>query len=493
MYKLLLGGSPCTYWSIAQSKNRETEPNGLGWELFKNYLIAREKYNPDYFLYENNFSMDNKIRDEITRQLGVEPIMINSALVSAQSRKRLYWTNIPNVQLPKDKGIFLKDILESGTNLTQDGRSYCLTATYSGACASNTIERNQRTMIAEPTCVAQRGRYSESGNRSKKISDSEIEQYYEARSDGKTNTLTTVIKDNGVAEPVILQNSHGFNKGGIKTRKAPTLTANGDYTHNNRVIDPIPLNDDKGKCRTIKAQYQNTAIANTQYSSTFGASMVAEPLRIGDCGRGSQGTRIYSHAGKSVTLCGQGGGLGAKTGLYAIPTNSETTSRQIYEVRNGEITVKKKTYPIKLKDGFYIIRLLTVAECKRLQTVPEDYIMPCSNSQNYKMLGNGWTVDVIAHILSYIPDISKSDVEVLSMYDGMSCGHIALDKLGANVNNYYATEIDKYAIKTTFKNYPKTVFLGDAFNVRKDDFKIEPPTVERKEIKQVSGEQLSIF
>lgn len=82
MLKLLLGGSPCTYWSIAQSKHRETEPSGLGWELFKNYLIAKDKYNPDYFLYENNYSMDNKIRDEITKQLGVEPIMINSALVS---------------------------------------------------------------------------------------------------------------------------------------------------------------------------------------------------------------------------------------------------------------------------------------------------------------------------------------------------------------------------------------------------------------------------
>lgn len=97
MIKLLLGGSPCTYWSIAQKNHRETEPSGQGWELFKNYLIARKKFKPDYFLYENNYSMDNKIRDEISKNLGVEPIMINSALVSAQSRKRYYWTNIPGV------------------------------------------------------------------------------------------------------------------------------------------------------------------------------------------------------------------------------------------------------------------------------------------------------------------------------------------------------------------------------------------------------------
>ena len=79
------------------------------------------------------------------------------------------------------------------------------------------------------------------------------------------------------------------------------------------------------------------------------------------------------------------------------------------------------------------------------------------------------------------------------MYDGMSCGHIALDKLGCNVVNYYATEIDKYAIKTTFANYPDTIYLGDAFNVRKDDFKIEPPKVNKQEISDVSGNQLTLF
>lgn len=103
--KLLIGGSPCTHWSIAQTKHRETEPSGLGWELFLNYLIAREKYRPDYFLYENNKSMSPAIRAQITRELGVEPILINSALVSAQSRQRLYWTNIPGVEQPEDRGI----------------------------------------------------------------------------------------------------------------------------------------------------------------------------------------------------------------------------------------------------------------------------------------------------------------------------------------------------------------------------------------------------
>ena len=106
----------------------------------------------------------------------------------------------------------------------------------------------------------------------------------------------------------------------------------------------------------------------------------------------------------------------------------------------------------------------------RLQTVPEDYIFPVSDTQAYKMLGNGWTVDVIAHILSHCPGITSTPLAVLSMYDGMSCGHIALDKLGAHIVAYWATEIDKYAIKTTQANYPNTVQLGDAFQVRQDDW-----------------------
>lgn len=114
--KLLIGGSPCTHWSIAQTKNRETEASGIGWELFLNYRIARDKYQPDYFLYENNKSMSSAIRAQITAELGVEPVLINSALVSAQNRQRLYWAGKRNpdgtysqvpVELPEDRGILL--------------------------------------------------------------------------------------------------------------------------------------------------------------------------------------------------------------------------------------------------------------------------------------------------------------------------------------------------------------------------------------------------
>lgn len=90
-FDFLVGGSPCTYWSIAQTKNRETEASGLGWELFQQYVRALNEAKPNFFIYENNASMSKTIRSYITQTFGFEPIQINSALVSAQSRKRLYW------------------------------------------------------------------------------------------------------------------------------------------------------------------------------------------------------------------------------------------------------------------------------------------------------------------------------------------------------------------------------------------------------------------
>ena len=435
--KLLLGGSPCTHWSIAQTRNRETKPEGLGWELFRNYLIARERYGPDFYLYENNKSMAPAIRAQITAELGVEPILINSALVSAQSRQRLYWTNIPGVELPEDRGLILLDVLESGLPLHEKG--YTLKANYSRASAVNAL--------------------------------------------------------------------------------------GGGHFPAPMAIEPVNVTTD-GKAQCLRATYYKDGIRNMVGNTVDRKTCVATPIRVGtiESGTGSEGQehRVYSAGGKSKTLCGNGGGVGAKTGLYTVPTdcpalrvaeatakgytdilpgecvdltmpnsktrrgramrekaNCLTTScqyyqycgtldRPIYEVRDGQITIKGQQYPIKLMDGYYIIRKLTVRECMRLQTVPEGFVFPVSDTQAYKMLGNGWTVDVIAHILSYCPGITVKPLEVLSMYDGMSCGHLALNKLGATVLRYYATEIDKYAIKTTQTNFPGTIQLGDAFQVRED-------------------------
>ena len=128
-FDLLIGGSPCTFWSVAR-RNREITSDGLGFQLFNQYIRALNESKCQYFLYENNYSIHKDIKSEITNALGVEPIMINSALVSGQNRKRLYWTNIPNVNVPIDRNILLKDIIESG-NVDRD-KSLCVTRRYAG-------------------------------------------------------------------------------------------------------------------------------------------------------------------------------------------------------------------------------------------------------------------------------------------------------------------------------------------------------------------------
>lgn len=425
--KLLIGGSPCTHWSIAQTKNRETEASGIGWELFLNYRIARDKYQPDLFLYENNKSMSPAIRAQITAELGVEPVLINSALVSAQNRQRLYWVGRRNpdgtysqvaVEQPVDRGILLRDILESGVCWKEKG--YALLSTTGGTTADNMVSRHQRNGAAEPVAI-------------KPLTEKEMDYMVRETKDGRNHFDFDYFHD-------------------ATQEKSACVTAN---THKgvpyNVLVEPVRIG-------TIENDAKNQTFDSQQY-------------------------RVYSPDAKSVTLCGQGGGVGAKTGLYAVPVIPDGKGRfvikaaggkeiPVYEVHGGRITIKGKTYPIKLADGFYIIRKLTVTECKHLQTVPEEYVFPVSNSQAYKMLGNGWTVDVIAHIMSHFTGLTEEPVEVLSMYDGMSCGHIALDKLGAAITAYYATEIDKYAIQTTQHNYPETVQLGDAFQVRDDDWRL---------------------
>ena len=131
MIKLLIGGSPCTKWSIARGEGRETRPEGEGWELFKNFLIAKKKFRPDLFLYENNKSAAAAIKDQISKELGVPLQYIDSALVSAQRRQRFYAHNFGEVPQPEDRGIILQDILETSCAFGESGgKAYCLDANY---------------------------------------------------------------------------------------------------------------------------------------------------------------------------------------------------------------------------------------------------------------------------------------------------------------------------------------------------------------------------
>ena len=143
---LLIGGSPCQDLSIAKAgrKGLDGERSGLFWH----YVRLLRTCKPKYFLLENVASMSKDNKHKITEVLGVDPIMINSALVSAQQRKRLYWTNIPNITQPEDKGLVLADILENG--LPYKEKAKALTASYCGAILSDTLERHRRGMIFNP-------------------------------------------------------------------------------------------------------------------------------------------------------------------------------------------------------------------------------------------------------------------------------------------------------------------------------------------------------
>lgn len=233
------------------------------------------------------------------------------------------------------------------------------------------------------------------------------------------------------------------------------------------------------KAYTLTASYGGAVAWNTLERNQ--RTMVAEPIRIGTIesnvknkSHDSKQYRVYSPDGKSTTLCGQGGGVGAKTGLYAVPVGGKVKELPVYEVRDGFITIKDKQYPIKLADGYYVVRKLTPLECERLQTLPDGYTSGVSDTQRYRAIGNGWTAEVIIHILNHaLKDVPRDEeLVVLSMYDGIATGRYCLDKMGFTNVKYYAYEIDPYAQKIAMSNYPDIIQCGDAFRVRDDDWKI---------------------
>lgn len=335
----VIGGSPCTYWSIAQKNNRETEASGMGLELFSQYVRAIHEAKPKYFIYENNKSMSKEIRTSIDKAFGFEAICINSALVSAQNRKRLYWVGRRNedgtyskvpIEQPENRGILLRDVLDSGFDLTSNDKAYCLTASYN-PCAWNTIERKQRNMVLDPIRVGTMPQLSGA------LKDNQATRIYSTEGKGATQSAQGGgwgAKTGLYACPVVDSEQHG----------------NARYTLKN-----LKYRDEK--------------------------------------------------TGTLTACCYKG--IGAD-GMFAVAELADGKTQPIYEVRNGLITIKDKQYPIKLADGFYIIRKLTVNECKRLQTVAEWYdFSVISNSQAYKCLGNGWTVEVIAHLIKATQKGSK--------------------------------------------------------------------------------------
>ena len=291
---LLIGGSPCQGFSFAGKQLNFDDPRS---KLFWEYVRLLKELKPKYFLLEN-VRMKKQSMDVITEALGVEPIFINSSLVSAQNRQRYYWTNIPMDGLPEDKGVVLNDILEDG--FVDRDKSHCIDANYfKGGNLKSYFEKHRRQLVFSKDGLCHVGDADISGNQT-------VKRVYHP--DGKAPCLTTM--GGGHREPKVLV------KGGRIV---------------NRRLDENGVRKDDDKSIPLQARIE---------------------VREDD------------------------------------KTNCLTT------VQKDSIVVENLTW-----------RKLTPLECERLQTVPEGYTSSVSNTQRYKMLGNGWTVDVITHIMKGMDNV----------------------------------------------------------------------------------------
>ena len=297
---LMMGGSPCQGFSFAGHQLNFEDPRS---KLFFEFVRLKDTLKPKYFLLEN-VKMKKESMDIITKYMGVEPIEINSSLLSAQNRKRLYWTNIPFDRNIDDKGIVMQDILEDGFSselmTNANGKSHCVTARYNGAVWWNSIERSQRTMV--------------------------LRDSFKTSKDGLIRVGTADLKGHDSIKRVYAQEG-----------KAPTLT-------------------------TMQGGHREPKVAVG---------------RIVNRRLDENGTRKDEQLDLPFTR--------------QLEVRADEKSNCLTTVQKDNVLVSKDMW-----------RKLTPLECERLQTMPDNYTNHVSNSQRYKMIGNGWTVDVIAHILKGI-------------------------------------------------------------------------------------------
>ena len=365
---LIVAGSPCQGFSFAGKQLAFDDPRSA---LFFEFVRILKEVKPKYFLLEN-VRMKKEFQDVISEQVsniypecrsgglfGIEPILINSALLSAQNRNRLYWTNIPNIEQPEDVGLVLRDVLEpleewgekpqylknklNGVDrghsvkevnqksnclsatmykgqissyvkrrdedlkkmTTKDGKAFVLTASYQGAASWNSIERKQRTMIPTYDTPKQVGN-------AKEINGHDILKRVYSE-DGKSSTLNSMGGGNREPKVAVKSMTEVRTPEANKIRREHKKKTGKDWSprHMRHLVE---RKDDKS----------NTITANTSKQHTI----------------------------------------------------------QIEQKK--ELTWRK----------------LTPLECERLQTVPDNYTEGVSNTQRYKMLGNGFTVRVIEHILT---------------------------------------------------------------------------------------------
>ena len=348
---LLCGGSPCQGFSFAGKQLNFEDPRSA---LFFEFVRVLKEVKPKYFLLEN-VRMKKEFQDVISEYLGVEPIMINSALVSAQNRVRLYWTNIPNIEQPKDKGLVLKDILDTDVEfLYYAGKQ--LQKNHDGGDQLNPSYRSQANTIHQtnkpsPTICA-----------------------------GTHGYALGYIKDDGMPRWLQLQHNGRKRIEAVKTteEKGLCLTAT---THKGRVEGYVKKPIKVGmNVQKVKVRKHEVDITNLQYL-----------LRVmkKNCGKTNKPSNTLTSGSSSipkVSLVQRARGF--SKGVTRSMENKSTTITTSNWQNNNHI----------VRDLHY--RKLTPLECERLQTLPDNYTDGVSNTQRYKMIGNGWTVEVIKHIFN---------------------------------------------------------------------------------------------
>lgn len=364
---LLIGGSPCQGFSKSGSKlNFKDSRSALFFEFVR---ILRE-LKPKYFLLEN-VKMKKEWQDVITKYLGVSPIEINSSLVSAQNRKRLYWTNIPYSQDPTDKGIMLQDILEN------DATEPMLSNIYGGFG-----EKKPRVHYGKSVTL----RTPAGGGHIPSVAIATDEM----TNKGKAHPLTATYYKTGHSEHQV---QHCIDKKqrtmvAVHMKEQVKVRKHEVHIHN---LQTCLLYYYKKKNTPIKEIALDLGVKKTKAEHWFR----------------KLGSKYFAIPDPDIWLDLKDY-LGIETDEFDKPIME-------FEIRDGKFDMADRVYDPKYKaptmvassvtkilDDNVSYRKLTPLECERLQTVPEGYTEGVSNTQRYKMLGNGWTIDVIAHLFKGI-------------------------------------------------------------------------------------------
>jgi DNA (cytosine-5)-methyltransferase 3A len=368
---ILIGGSPCQDLSIAKKGRKGLD--GVRSGLFYEYVRILKEAKPKWFILENVASMPKEAKATITKIMGVEPIMINAALVSAQSRKRLFWTNIPNIVLPEDRGILLKDILEEGVPLDKYGIE---------KLKSNTIRTSGRGSGVDDKHNWDTIRIGHFGN------GSQAERIYSP--DGKSTALSA----NG--------GGGGAKTGLYAVEKSYAIPAT-YYKENVKSL----IKRKKNGLMVKSAAKRGRNIVEGKRKDVLGAK-TEQRIEIG----GDKANTIISvYKDSMVAIIPEA----TKKG-YAVAHDGDSVDLSFPTslTRRGRVGQKAKNIMTSQNVGVFTegyIRKLTPIECERLQCLPDNYTEGLSDSQRYKTMGNAFNVYVVAHILSFIPLDKQRAVE----------------------------------------------------------------------------------